>query len=198
MAPLPKLTKERLISLIEELQKRPHDKVRILGEAGMVTSSQFLAPTAAVAAMAGVKSVFGLSVAAKFFGWMPVVLLTGPPLALLIACASGLGLLAYALARLVRGGGVAEADKVALLEKYRIQVMVIEAKEQATSISDTDRTQFILSLRELIDADAIPIASAFRMIEMVETGRMPLSQAVTMSKACLETKLPTLPKRSSR
>ena len=42
----------------------------------------------------------------------------------------------------------------------------------------------------IIDADAIPIDSAFRMIELVEAGRMPLSQAVSLTKDCLETKIP--------
>ena len=190
MAPLPKVSKERLLALIDELREKPNDKFRVLGEVGIVSVTATGAPVASVAAIAGVKSVFGLSAAAQLFGWMPTLLLTGPSLPVVIACASVLGLLAYALTRLVHGGGVAEGHKAALLEKYRIQVKDIEATEQAASVTDIDRTQFILSLRELIDADAIPIASAFRMIEMVEAGRMPLSQAVSMTKASLETKLP--------
>lgn len=188
MALKPKISKEKLEGLIDALQKNPNDKVRLLGEVGIVSISASGASTAAVAAIAGVKSVFGLSFAAQIFGWAPALLLTGPSLPLLIGCASGLGLLAYALARLVRGGGSAEGHKAALLEKYRLQVKEVEAAEQSASITDADRTQFIISLRELINADAIPIASAFRMIEMVEAGRMPLSQAIAMSKACMETK----------
>jgi len=101
-----------------------------------------------------------------------------------------MGLLAYALARVVRGGGAVEGQKAALLEKYRLQAKDIEAAEQSSSITDADRTQFIISLRELIEADAIPVDSAFRMIEMVEAGRIPLSQAMAMSKACMTSKLP--------
>ena len=190
MAPLPKVSKQRLLELIDELQERPNDKLRVLGQVGIVSVTATSAPVASVAAIAGVKSVFGLSAAAHLFGWMPALLITGPSLPLIIACASSLGLFAYAFTRLIHGGGVAEGHKAALLEKYRIQVKDIEAEKQAALVTDVDRTQFILSLRELIDADAIPIGSAFRMIEMVEAGRMPLSDAISMSKACLDTKLP--------
>lgn len=186
MARKPKVSKDRLLLLIDELEAKPDDKIRILGDVGIVSISALGAPLASVAAITGVKSVFGLSVAAKIFGWMPALLLTGPPLALIIGCVSGLGLFAYAFAWLVRSGGSAEGLKVALLEKYRIQVKDIEAAEKATAITDDDRMKFITLLRELINADAIPIASAFRMIEMVETGRMPLSQAIVMSKACMQ------------
>ena len=190
MAPLPKVSKQRLLELVDELQERPNDKLRVLGQVGIVSVTATSAPVASVAAIAGVKSVFGLSAAAHLFGWMPALLITGPSLPLIIACASGLGLFAYAFTRLIHGGGVAEGHKAALLEKYRIQVKDIDAEKRAALVTDVDRTQFVLSLRELIDADAIPIGSAFRMIEMVEAGRMPLSDAVSMSKACLETKLP--------
>ncbi len=190
MAPLPKVSKERLLQLIDELKNNLNDKIRVLGEVGIVSVSASGAHLASVAAVAGIKSVFDLSVAAQFFGWIPALFLTGLSLTLLIGFASGLGLLGYALANMVRSGSVAEGHKAALLEKYRIQVKDIEAAEQSTSITDDDRTKFIISLRELVNADVIPIASVFRIIEMVEAGRMPLSQALAMSKACMETQPP--------
>jgi hypothetical protein len=186
----PKISKEKLEGLINALQKNPNDKVRLLGDVGIVSISASGAPLASVAAIAGVKSIFGMSFAAQIFGWAPALLLTGLPLTLLIGFASVFGLLGYSLAQMVRNGGAAEGHKAALLEQYRLQVKEVEAAEQSASITDADRTQFIISLRELINADAIPIASAFRMIEMVEAGRMPLSQAIAMSKACMETKPP--------
>ena len=190
MATLPKVSKERLLTLIDELKEKPNDKGRLLGDVGIVSLAATGAQAASVAAITGIKSVFGLSAAAKLFGWMTVISFTGPSLALLLACASGLGFAAYAITRLIHGGGIAEGRKAELLGKYQEDFSSIEAKEQAASVTDVDRTHFILSLRELIDANAIPIGSAFRMIEMVEAGRMPLSQAVSLTKACLETKRP--------
>ncbi len=111
MAHMSKVSKERLLLLIDELEAKPDDKIRILGDVGIVSISALGAPLASVAAITGVKSVFGLSVAAKIFGWMPALLITGPPLALIIGCVSGLGLFAYALSWLVRSGGSAEGLK---------------------------------------------------------------------------------------
>lgn len=190
MARLTKVSKQTLLGLIDQLKEKPDDKFRILGQAANVAITATGAPLLSVAVITGVKSIFGLSAAAHLFGWMPALLVTGPPLALILACASALGLCAYAFTRLIHGGGMAEGRKAELLEKFRDQVKDIEAKEQAASVTEIDKTEFILSLREIIDADAIPIASAFRMIELVEAGRMPLSQAVSLTKDCLETKIP--------
>jgi hypothetical protein len=198
VAPLPKVSKDTLLKLIDGLKENPSDKLRVLGDVGIVSLAATGGQVASVAAIAGINSVFGLSTAAQLFGWMSVLGLGAPPMAFVLACASGLGLLAYAITRLIHGGGVAEGRKAELLEKYVDQVKAIEAKGQAALVTDVDRTQFILSLREIIDADAIPIDSAFRMIEMVEAGRMPLSQAVSLTKACLETKPLKPPKQFSR
>jgi hypothetical protein len=187
---LPKVSKQTLLLLIDQLKEKPDDKFRILGQAGVVSVTATGAPLLSAAVITGVKSIFGLSAAAHLFGWMPALLVTGPPLVLILACASALGLCAYAFTRLIHGGGMAEGRKAELLTKFNDQVKDIKAKEQAASETEINKTQFILSLREIIDADAIPIASAFRMIELVEAGRMPLSQAVSLTKNCLETKFP--------
>jgi hypothetical protein len=187
---LPKVSKQTLLLLIDQLKEKPDDKFRILSQAGIVSVTATGAPLLSVVVITGFKSIFGLSAAAHLFGWMPALLVTGPPLVLILACASALGLCAYALTRLIHGGGMAEGRKAELLEKFKDQVKDMEAKERAASITEIDKTGFILSLREIIDADAIPIASAFRMIELVEAGRMPLSQAVSLTKDCLETKIP--------
>jgi len=122
MVHMPKVSKERLLLLIDELEAKPDDIIRILGDVGILAIGVLGAPLASVAAIAGAMSVFSLSVAAQFFGWMPQLLLTGSPLALLISCASGLGLFAYDWVWLARMSGSAEGHKAAFLEKYRIQV----------------------------------------------------------------------------
>jgi len=67
MAPKPKVSKEQLLDLIDRLQENPNDKLGVLGQVGIVSISVSGAPLASVAAIAGVKSAFGLSVAAQFF-----------------------------------------------------------------------------------------------------------------------------------
>ena len=190
MAVLPTPSKDRLLKLIDDLEKNPNDRARILGDTGIVALVAALGPpTASGAAIYGVSSVFGLLAAAHMFGWAAPLGFGGLPLALMIGVVSALGLLAFFITRLIHGSGLAEGRKAELLGKYRDDLKAIEAKEQAASITDEDRTQFILSLRELVEKDAIPIGSAFRLIETVESGRMPLSQAVSMTTACLDARL---------
>lgn len=190
MATKPKVSKVHLLGLIDELQRNPNDKVRVLGEVGIVSIGASTYPLASAAAIVGVKAVFGLSAAAHCFGWLPALFWTGPGLPILVGYASVMGLLPYGLARMVRGCGAAEGHKAAHPGKYRIQVKEIDAAEQSATVTEADRTQFILSLRTLIDADAIPTDSAFRMIEMVEAGRMPLAQPMAMAQACRTSKSP--------
>ena len=183
MALSSEVSKERLLALIDELKDKPNDKLRLLGDVGIVSFTATGAPMASVAAITCVKSVFGLSAAAKLFGLMPALLITGPSVTILLFCASGLGMLAYAVTRLIHGGGVAEGRKTELLINCQDRVKQIEAKERSATITDEDRNNFIISLRALIDADEMQIASAFKMIELVESGRMPLSQAVLLANS---------------
>jgi len=52
-------------------------------------------------------------------------------------------------------------------------------------ITPSDRNQFITSLRELIEKDAIAPKKAFQLIEAVERGAMPISQAYSLVSAIL-------------
>jgi len=61
---LPKPSKERLIVLIDDLENNPNDKFRLLGDVGIASMAATGGPVASVAAIAGVKSIFGLPVAA--------------------------------------------------------------------------------------------------------------------------------------
>ena len=192
MAALPKPSKKSVLKLIDDLENNPNDRLRILGDTGIVTLVAAVGTsTLSGAAITGVSSVFGLSAAAKIFGWTATLGIGGPAMTVLIGIGSLLVLFAFALTRLIHGGGLAEGRKAELLVSYRQELKTIEANERADSITDEDRTRFILSLRELVKTDAIPVDSAFRMIELVVSGRMLLSQAVSMTKACLETKLPS-------
>lgn len=189
---MPKPSKASLLKLIDDLEKNPNDRLRVLGDTGIVTLVAAVGTsTLSGAAITGFSSVFGLSAAAKIFGWTATLGFAGPALPVMIGIGSLLSLFAFALTRLIHGGGLAEGRKAELVEAYRKEPKEIEAKERAESNTDDDVTRFVLSLRELVKTNAIPVDSAFRMIELVVSGHMPLSQAVSMTKACLETKLPS-------
>lgn len=70
MSSIPKVTKKQLIKMIDELEKNPHDKVRILGDTVITITGTVLGAAAAgtLASAAGTTSIFDLSTAASWFG----------------------------------------------------------------------------------------------------------------------------------
>jgi hypothetical protein len=65
-----KATKEQLLKMIDQLQKNPDDKVRLLGDTGITIVGAGLGAAAAgtVASAVGATSIFGLTTAASWFG----------------------------------------------------------------------------------------------------------------------------------
>ena len=92
---------------------------------------------------------------------------------------------------MIRGGGLSEGRKFELLQRYRDELRTIEMKETSGEITESDRTRFICSMRELIDKNVIPPDIAFRLIEQVEAGSLPISQAIgLLQEALLESTAP--------
>ena len=184
MEGVPKVSKEQLIQLIRDLEKRPNDKVRIFGDAGITVIGAGLGVAAAgtLATVAGATSVVGLTTAA---GWVGLTVVGATPAGWIIGSAAAAGAVAYGVSRLIHGGGLAEGRKVELLQTYREEVLRAEAKERTGSIQADDRTRFVLSLRELIDKNVIPPLNAFRLIEQIEQGRISISQAFALIQGLL-------------
>lgn len=183
----PAISKERLLQLIDKMEKDPSDKRRILGEAGVTSLAGVLGAAAAgtAANAVGATSIFGLTAAAKMIG---ISLVTATPIGWVLA-ASVLGMGgAIGIARLIRSGAISEGRQKELLQQYREKLKDLEAKEKAGSISDKDKTDFIVSLRELIDKDVLAPEKATQLMELVELGRIPLSQAVSIIQDLLKEK----------
>ncbi len=179
-----KISRRQLLKMIDELETNPRDRLRILGDAGITVIGAGLGAAAAgtVATAVGATSIFGLTTAA---GWFGVTAIAVTPVGWVIGGAAAAAAAAYGVSRLIRGGGLAEGRKLELLQKYREDSRGIEAKERAGSIAVEDRTRFILSLRELIDKSAMAPEKAFKLIEHVEQGHIPLSQAFSLIQALL-------------
>lgn len=184
MEGVPKVSKEQLIQLIRDLEKRPNDKVRILGDAGITVIGAGLGVAAAgtLATVAGATSIAGLTTAA---GWVGLTVVGATPAGWIIGSAAAAGAVAYGVSRLIRNGGLAEGRKAELLQTYREEVLRAEAKERTGSIQADDRTRFVLSLRELIDKNVIPPLNAFRLIEQIEQGRISISQGFALIQGLL-------------
>jgi hypothetical protein len=184
-----KITKKQLLKMIDVLEKNPNDKIRILGDSGVTLVGVGLGAAAAgtLASTAGVTSIFGFTTAAS---WLGVTAVAATPVGWVIGGAAVAGMAAYGVSRIIHNGGLAEGRKFELLQKYREATNSIEAKERAGSIKDTDKTEFIVSTRELIDKDVISPEEAFELIEHVEQGRIPIAYAYLMIQNLLEEKQP--------
>ena len=184
MAKESKATKDQLLKMITELEKNPEDKVRIMGDMGITATGAILGAAAAgtLASAAGATSIFGLSTAAS---WLGVTVVAATPIGWIIGCAALGSAAAYGISRAIHDGGLSEGRKRELLQKYKEDAKRIETKEVAGSITEEDRTKFIISMKEMIDKDAISPDKATQLIEQVEQGRIPLSQALELIQALL-------------
>lgn len=170
------VTKKQLLAAIKSLENRPTDRVRILGDLG-ITAAGVGAGAAAAGTIAGIAGVTGIPVITTAASWLGASLSLATPVGWIVGTAAAAGFAAYGLSRLVRSGGLADGKLQELKVHFRDQLKHVEALERSGSITANDRTQFIRSLRELIEKDAMPPSRAFSLIEVVEKGQMPLSEA---------------------
>lgn len=179
------LTKAQLLKVIDELRKHPEDRVRILGDAGITAMGLGLGAAAAgtVATIAGATSIPFLTTAAS---WVGVTAVAATPVGWVLGAAIAGGLAAYGISRLVHNGAISEGRKGELLQAYQDRLAEVLRRERADEVGAPDRNKFIVSLRELVEKDVIDPAHAFRLIEAIEKGAMPLSQAYKLVSSLLE------------
>jgi len=180
----PQITKKMLLNMISELEKNPRDRFRILGDAGVTLVGIGLGAAAAgtLATATGATSIFGLTTVAS---WLGITAVAATPIGWVLGTAALGGAVAYGVSRMIHGGGLSEGRKSELLQQYREDAREMEVKEQAGSISDDDKTKFIIAMRELIENDAIAPERAKALIEHVENGRVPLAQAFELIQSLL-------------
>ena len=185
MSRQPKVSKKLLLKVIDELERSPHDRVRILGEVGISTLGIGLGAAAAgtVASIAGATSIPVLTSAASGVG---VTAVAATPLGWALGAAAVGGVLAYGVSRWVRGGAMSEGRKRELLLVYQERLAEMEAKERIGAVTLLDKSGFISSLREVIEKDVISADKAFRLIEAVEGGRIALPEAYRLVNGLLQ------------
>lgn len=176
MAIFKRVTKKQLLKVIDGLEGAPSDRVRILGDVGITSVGIGLGAAAAgsVATIAGVTAIPAVTTAAS---WLGVSAVAVTPVGWVIGAALAGGALAYGVSRLIRDGGMSEGRKLELLQFYRERLQETQRREQAQEVTVPDRNGFIVSLREMIEKDAISPLQAFKLIDAVERGSMSLSEA---------------------
>lgn len=171
------ITKEQLIKIIANLENKPEDRIRILGDAGITVLGTGLgvASAGAIATAAGATSIFGVT---TFAGWLGVTAVAATPVGWIIGCAAVAGGAAYGLSQLIRGGGLSEGRKLELLQKYKEEHRAMLSKERTGAVTEQDRISIIVSMRELIEKDQVTPEFALRLIEQVERGNISVSLAI--------------------
>jgi hypothetical protein len=180
-----KVSKKQLLKMIESLQSSPKDRIRILGDVGIGAMGVGLGAAAAgtVASVAGVGAIPVLTSAASLVGVTAVV---ATPIGWTLGVAAAGGALVYGVSRLIRSGGLAEGRKAELLLVYQERLLALQSAEQAADMQPGERDEFYRALAEVVEKSAVSAAQAFRMIEAVEGGQMPLSQGYSLLSAILE------------
>ena len=158
-------TKEQILKAIEQLEKNPHDKLGILADIGIGVVGAAGAG-AAVAAFGGVPVLFGLITVA-------------PPVGLVVGGAA-LGAAALVGVKRIFDGTFNEGKKSEMLKNLEKQLTDIEAKEKAYNLKDSDKTKFIVSLKEPVRLDLISPKDAQDLIRAVESGQMAIKEAIKM------------------
>lgn len=181
------VTKKQLLKVIDDLEAAPSDRVRILGDVGITSVGIGLGAAAAgtVATIAGATAIPVVTTAAS---WLGVTAVAATPVGWVVGAALAGGTLAYGVSRLIRDGGLSEGRKRELLQVYKERLQEMQRLEQLREVTGPDRNRFITSLREVIEKDAISPKKAFQLIDAVERGAMPLSQAYALVARLLESR----------
>jgi hypothetical protein len=174
------LTKEQLLKAIEQLEKNPNDKLGILADIGI-----------------GVVGAAGGGAAAAFFGATTAPILFGL-MALPVAAPIGIivGGVALGAAGLVGAkkilfdGTFTEGKQAEMLKQLQEQLREVEAKERTSKLGESDKTKFIVSLKEPLRLNLITPEDAEKLIKAVENGQMPLKDAIKIVKDLVKSAKP--------
>ncbi|MEG4169058.1 MULTISPECIES: hypothetical protein [unclassified Microcoleus] len=158
-------TKEQILKSIEQLEKNPHDKLGILADIGI-----------------GVVGAVGAGAAVAAFGGVPLLLglwVVAPPVGLVVGGAA-LGAAALVGVKRIFEGNYNEGKQEEMLKNLKEQLRDVEAKERASKLEDSDKTKFIVSLKEPVRLDLISPKDAQDLISAVESGKIAIKEAIKM------------------
>jgi hypothetical protein len=117
-------------------------------------------------------------------------LLGATPVGWVVGTAAAGGAIAYGVSRLTKGGGYNEAKQAEILKQLKEQLREVETKERASKLGESDKTKFIVSLKEPIELNLITPQDAQDLIRAVESGQIPIKEAINMVKAIVEAAKP--------
>jgi hypothetical protein len=159
-------TKEQILKSIEQLEKNPHDKLGILADIGIGVVGAASAGAAA-AAFGGGSILFGLIAVA-------------PPVGLVVGGAALGAAALVGVKRMLFDGTFNQGKQAEMLKQLKEQLRDVEAKERGSKLQDSDKTKFIVSLKEPVRLNLISPKDAQDLIRAVESGQIAIKEAIKM------------------
>jgi len=165
-------TKEQILEAIEQLEKNPDDKLGILADVGIGVVGAGAA-AGAVAAFGGTSILFGLIAVA-------------PPVGLVVGGAALGAAALVGVKRIFFDGTFNQGKQAEILKQLQELLREVEAKERASKVRDSDKTKFIVSLKEPVRLNLITPQRAQDLMRAVESGQIPITEAIKMVQAIVE------------
>ncbi|WP_121969529.1 hypothetical protein [Leptolyngbya sp. BC1307] len=162
-------SKEDLLKAISKL-KEGGDSFTFLTDIGVVGVGAVGAGAAAFA--------FGGATASVLFGLVAIPV--AAPLAVVAGAAVLGGGALLGVKRALFDGTYTEGKKAELIRQMEDELREMKAKERKDRIGKEDKTKFHLFLEEPIQFDLITPEDARKLMELVETGKLEISEAYRM------------------
>ena len=169
-------SKRELLKALHRLEKNPDSKERLFGDIGITALGGALGAAAGgtAATAAGVTSIWGITTAASCLGLSVV---SATPVGWIAGTAIAGSAAGYGISRLICGGAYTEGKIAELKRELEDRINEINAKEKASTVSESDLTEFSIFLKEPLEKDLLNSEKASKLIWAVEQGRMEISTA---------------------
>lgn len=169
-------SKRELLKALRRLEKNPDSKERLFGNIGITALGGALGAAAGgtAATAAGVTSIWGITTAAS---WLGLSVVSATPVGWIAGTAIAGSTAAYGISRLIRGGAYTEGKIAELKRELEDRINEINAKEKASTVSESDLTEFSIFLKEPLEKGLLNSEKASKLIWAVEQGRMEISTA---------------------
>jgi hypothetical protein len=170
-------TKEQLLRSIEQLERKPNDRGKILGEIGISAIG--------AVGIAGAVATLGTTTASipLITALTGISMVVAAPVTLVAGAAVAGGAAMYGVSKLIQNGAFHEGKRAQLLEDLHQRIYDTEVKERRASVSENDITGFHLFLKEPLRLDLISAKDAHNLMQEVERGHISLSDAYKLVEA---------------
>lgn len=169
-------SKRELLKALRRLEKNPDSKERLFGDIGITALGGALGAAAGgtAATAAGVTSIWGITTAAS---WLGLSVVSATPVGWIAGTAIASSAAVYGISRLIRDGAYTEGKIAELKRELEDRINEINAKEKASTVSESDLTEFSIFLKEPLEKGLLNSEKASKLIWAVEQGRMEISTA---------------------